>query len=115
MSVKTGSSISATRVALGVLTAMTAAVHFALLFPDLVFMLNALGYLVLLGALLLPIRHLAGRRRLVRLVFAGYTALTIAFWLAIGERTPLGYGTTLVEVLLVVLLLMSPGLDADKR
>jgi hypothetical protein len=111
MATASSASLAATKTIVIVLTVITAAVHFTLLFPDPVFTLNALGYLALLGALMLPIPQLAGRRRVVRLALAGYAALTILFWVAIGERTALGYLTTLDEVALVALLLLSPRLD----
>jgi hypothetical protein len=42
----------------------------------------------------------------VRRVLMGYATLTILLWLAIGERSLLGYFTTAEEVALVVLLLL---------
>jgi hypothetical protein len=89
-----------------VLTLMAALVHLSRLFPDPVFILNGLGYLTLLAALYLPIPRLAPHRRLVRWMLIGYATLTILAWVAIGERTLLGYSTTAGEVALVVLLLM---------
>src|SRR4029453_8078456 len=88
------------------LTLFAAAVHLSLLFPDPAFILNGLGYLALLAALYLPIPRLVPHRRVVRWALIGYTTLTILAWVAIGERTPLGYSTTAGEVALVVLLLM---------
>jgi hypothetical protein len=88
------------------LTLFAAAVHLSLLFPDVAFILNGLGYLTLLAALYLPIPRLVPHRRLVRRVLMGYATLTILLWLAIGERSLLGYFTTAEEVALVVLLLL---------
>ena len=88
------------------LTLFTAAVHLSLLFPDPVFILNGLGYLTLLAALYLPIPRLVPYRRAVRWVLIGYAALTVVLWVAIGERTPLGYATTADEVALVALLVL---------
>src|SRR5829696_8889242 len=94
------------RIGVAVLTLMVAVVHLSLLFPDPVFILNGLGYLTLLAALYLPITRLVPYRRAVRWTLIGYAALTILAWVAIGERTLLGYSTTAGEVTLVILLLM---------
>jgi len=94
------------RIGVAVLTLMAALVHLSLLFPDPVFILNGLGYLTLLAALYLPITRLVPYRRAVRWTLIGYTTLTILAWVAIGERTLLGYSTTAVEVALVALLLI---------
>ena len=94
------------RIGVVVLTLITAIVHLSLLFPDTVFILNALGYLTLLAALYLPIPQLVPHQRIVRLTLIGYATLTILLWVAIGERTLLGYSTTAVEVALVMLLLL---------
>jgi hypothetical protein len=96
----------AIRIGVVVLTLITAIVHLSLLFPDPVFILNGLGYLTLLAALYLPIPRLVPHRRLVRWTLIGYAMLTILAWVAIGERTPLGYSTTAAEVALVLLLLV---------
>jgi hypothetical protein len=45
-------------------------------------------------------------QRVVRWVLIGYAALTILLWVAIGERSLLGYFTTADEVALVILLLL---------
>src|SRR5215203_323790 len=94
----------AIRIGVVVLTLIAAIVHISLLFPDPVFILNGLGYLTLLAALYLPIPRLVPHRRLVRWTLIGYATLTILAWIAIGERTLLGYSTTAGEVTLVVLL-----------
>src|SRR5918996_762116 len=86
----------AIRIGVVVLTLIAAIVHISLLFPDPVFILNGLGYLALLAALYLPIPRLVPHRRLVRWTLLGYTMLTILAWVAIGERTLLGYSTTAV-------------------
>jgi hypothetical protein len=94
------------RVGVAVFTLMAALVHLSLLFPDPVFILNGIGYLVLLAALYLPVARLVSYRRAVRWTLIGYTTLTILAWVAIGERTLVGYSTTAGEVALVVLLLV---------
>jgi hypothetical protein len=96
----------AIRIGVVVLTLMAAIVHLSRLFPDPVFILNAIGYLTLLAALYLPVPRLVPHRRVVRWVLIGYATLTILAWLAIGERTPLGYSTTAGEVALIVLLVL---------
>jgi hypothetical protein len=97
---------TAIRIGVVVLTLMAAIVHLSRLFPDPVFILNGIGYLTLLAGLYLPIPRLASYRRVVRWALVGYATLTILAWVAIGERTPLGYSTTTGEVALVILLLM---------
>ena len=94
------------RIGVAVLTLMAAVVHLLLLFPDPVFILNGIGYLTLLAALYLPITRLVPYRRAMRWTLIGYAALTILAWVAIGERTLLGYSTTAGEVALIALLLI---------
>ena len=96
----------AIRIGVVVLTLITAIVHLSLLFPDPVFILNGLGYLTLLVVLYLPNPRLAPYRRVVRWTLIGYAALTTLLWVAIGERTVLGYSTTADEVALIMLLLV---------
>jgi hypothetical protein len=94
------------RLAIIALTLATAGIHLSLNFPDPVFILNGLGYLGLLGALYLPVRRLRPHRHRVRVVFIGYTALTILLWVAIGARTGLAYADKLIEVALIALLVI---------
>ena len=94
------------RIGVAVLTLIAAVVHLLLLFPDPVFILNGIGYLTLLAALYLPITRLVPYQRAVRWTLIGYAALTILAWVAIGERTLLGYSTTAGEVALIALLLI---------
>ena|SRR5215208_402057 len=96
----------AIRVGVVVLTLMAAIVHLSRLFPDPVFVLNGLGYLTLLAALYLPVSRLVPFRPVARWTLIAYATLTILAWVAIGERTLLGYLTTAGEVALVILLLM---------
>ena len=92
-----------------VLTIATAGIHLSLLFPDVLFILNGLGYLTLLAAYLLPIPIARNNRGLVRWAFIGFTVVTIIAWLAIGVKTwpdgALGFATKIIEVLLVIALL----------
>lgn len=96
--------------AIVVLAVITAVIHFYLAFfvmkpsPDLVFLLNGLGYLGLTAALYLPLAFLAPWSGSVRWVLIGYTALTVILWAAIGSRNVLAYVDKLVEVAMIVLL-----------
>jgi hypothetical protein len=90
-----------------ILLALTAAgIHLQLLFPDVIFILNGLGYLGLTAAyfLPLPIPLIRDNKRLLRFALMAFAAVTLILWLVIGERTPLGFFTAGVEVLLIVLL-----------
>jgi len=84
------------------LALVTAAIHISLLFPDVIFILNGLGYITLAVLFILP--AFQAWRRWVRLAFIGYTAITILAWIAIGERSLLGYMTKVVELVLIALL-----------
>ena len=86
------------------LTVATAVIHFSLILP--LFILNGLGYLVLLAGLYLPIPALANYRSWVRWVLLGYTALTIILWVIMGVRSPLAYIDKAIEVVLIGLLFM---------
>lgn len=88
------------------LTIATAIIHLQLNFPDPIFILNGLGYLVLLGALYLPVPRLAEHRNIVRLALIGFASLTLFLWVAIGERTAVGYVDKVIEVALISLLLI---------
>lgn len=87
------------------LTLATAAIHVVLAIPETIvpFFLNALGYLALLAAFYWPALH--PRRHLVRWAFIGYTALTILFWVILGQPyTPLGLLDKAIELALIGLL-----------
>ena len=107
-------SASSIRYMIIVLTLFTAAVHGVVLnlqmgTVDVLFTLNALGYLALLGALL------AGwppsRSRLVHYAFIGYTAFTILAWLVVNGdfSDPVGLSNKVGEALLVVFLWLHLG------
>jgi hypothetical protein len=94
-----------------VFTLATAILHITLL-PDIMFALNGLGYIGLLGAYLLPISFFQQRHNLVWWVFVGYTALTIVLWIVMGEKnfaastsSMIGYYAKAAELLLIGLLL----------
>ncbi|MGD2155864.1 MAG: hypothetical protein PVG14_04760 [Anaerolineales bacterium] len=87
------------------LTLATAGIHFSLVFPSVMFILNALGYLALLAAYFLPLPFVKENRDLVRWIFIGFTAVTILGWVAIGDKgVTLGYITKAIEVVLIALL-----------
>lgn len=87
------------------LTVATALIHFILAF-DITFILNGLGYLVLLGALYLPLPFLAPYRGYVRWALMLYAAVTIVLWAVItgASYSLIGYLTKAIELALIVLL-----------
>jgi hypothetical protein len=100
-----------------ILGLITALVHLVLLNVDalnregtidILFTLNGLGYLALLGAYFLPMPVFQNNRNLLRWVFIVYAAVTIVAWIIMGNfsRNLLGYGTKLDELLLIVLLFL---------
>ena len=93
----------ALRAGIAVLTLATALIHLQLNFPDPMFILNGLGYLALLAALLLP--SLARYRRLVRWALIGYAAPPSSSGYS-SARTPIGYIDKVIEVALISLLLL---------
>jgi hypothetical protein len=75
------------------LTLITAGIHFYFFYTDpkggllfIMFLLNGLGYLGLLGLLYLPLGLPASLHRLVRPVFIGYTILTIVLYIIISAQ-----------------------------
>ena len=90
------------------LTAATAVVHFFRNFPDIVFILNCLGYLGLLAALYLPTPMLQEKRDLARYGLMGFASLTILAWIALGDKHLatgyVGYIDKAVEIVLILLL-----------
>jgi hypothetical protein len=102
--VSTTSTDPGFRWAVAVLTLGTAAIHLSLNFPDPVFIMNGLGYLALLAALLSP--RTAHRHDTIRWALAGYAALTIFLWILFGARSPIGYVDKAIEVALIVVLLL---------
>lgn len=91
-------------------TLATAVLHI-ILFPDIMFTLNGLGYLALLAAYFLPIPFLQEKHNLVWWLLVGYTALTIILWVIMGEKTfvagtssATGYYAKIAELLLLAFL-----------
>ncbi len=101
-------SLSPAKIAIILLTIATAGIHFTLLFPDPIFILNGLGYLALLAAYFLPLPFAKDNLSLVRWAFIGYTAVTVLAWVVMGEKSwpagMMGYATKLIEVALLALL-----------
>lgn len=95
-------------IAIIVLALASAVIHFGLLFPDVIFILNSLGYLGFLAAYFLPLPIAKDNPRLVRWAFMGYVVINLIAWLAIGDKSwPagwLGYVTKLIEIALLGLL-----------
>jgi hypothetical protein len=95
------------RIGVILLTVGTASIHLYLGlqgFP--LFVLNGLGYLGLLAALILPIPMISDYRNLTRWVLVGYTALTIFLWILVGARNAIGYTDKIIEIVLVALLVL---------
>jgi hypothetical protein len=101
------------QIAIILLAFTTAAIHFSRAAADpeirVLFALNGLGYLALVGLLYTPRGQAAKRHRLVCGMFIGYTALTIALYLVWGLMSgewaiPLGPIDKLAEVALIGLL-----------
>jgi hypothetical protein len=95
------------RLGIIVLTIGTALIHLYLGlqgFP--LFILNGLGYLALLAALILPIPRISEYRNLVRWFLVGYTALTIFLWILVGARNSIGYVDKIIEIFLVAFLVL---------
>jgi hypothetical protein len=95
-----------------ILFALATAILHITLFPDIMFTLNGLGYLGLLGAYFLPISFFQQRHNLVWWALVGYTALTIVLWIIMGEKnfsastsSMIGYYAKAAEVLLLGFLL----------
>ena len=85
----------------------TAILHVSL-YPDIMFTLNGLGYLGLLGAYFLPIPYFQQKHKLIWWGLVGYTALTIVLWAAIGTKdfyasdsAAIGYYAKVAELFLL--------------
>src|SRR5688572_1957640 len=101
------------KISIILLTLATAAIHFSFFMADprgeVIYGLNALGYVALLALLYLPLPFLDNLHWLARRLLMGYAAITIVayliFGLVNGEWTvPLGPMTKLIEVILIGLL-----------
>jgi hypothetical protein len=93
----------ALRIAIVALTLATAQIHATL--GGLIFTLNALGYATLAAAMVLP-GPIGRIRWLTRYALVGFTAVTVAGWIAFGARFDLAYIDKAIEVVLIGLLLV---------
>jgi hypothetical protein len=96
------------RVVVVTLTLTTAAIHARL--GGLLFTLNAIGYLALAGAMVLPGPG-ARVRWFVRLALVGFTVATVSGWVLFGARFPLAYLDKAVEMVLIAFLAFEIWLD----
>jgi hypothetical protein len=97
------------QIAIVLLTVATAVIHLALGIPNnlTMFILNGIGYLVLLVALYLP--QLRAYQNYTRWVLIAYTAVTILAWAVITSfdlTDPIAVITKLIEVALIVCLFL---------
>jgi hypothetical protein len=105
---------STLRIAITILTLITAVVHLSLAFVlegtmQILFILNGISYLVLLWALLRPPAFLRDKSTLVHLAFIAFVLTTIiGYFVVNGFKADdyLGLFDKLVEVLLVISLFL---------
>jgi hypothetical protein len=106
--------MSPRKIVIILLTIATALIHLTLAFSAMsqgdittfvMFLLNCIGYLVLLAAYYLHLPIARDYPKLVRWAFIAFTAVTIIGWVAIGARNTIAYIDKLIEVVLIVLLL----------
>jgi hypothetical protein len=91
---------------------LTAVIHlyyaFFLIGPTemlgILFILNGLGYLVLLLAYLGKLSFIRLSNGAITWTFMAFTAVTILAWVVMGERSPLAYFTKLDEIVLLIAL-----------
>jgi hypothetical protein len=83
-------------------TLATAYIHYTL--GGLLFLLNAMGYLALAVALVVPLTFVQRLRPLVLLGLGAYTSATIIGWLIMGPYFQLAYITKAIEVVLLGLI-----------
>lgn len=101
------------RNAIAILTVLTAVIHLVLVLPQgipggLPFLLNGIGYFVLLALLWFKPSFVAGRERLLYYAFIGFTAVTIVAYFAVNGAAsfanPVGLADKVIEALLIWLL-----------
>lgn len=92
--------------AIVLLAVATAVIHLALGIPNNLplFILNGIGYLVLVVALYLP--QLERYQNPIRWALILYTAVTILGWVAVGARNAIAYVDKVIEVALIVCLFL---------
>lgn len=108
MTTATQARLGGLQIVILLLVVATALVHLGKGVSDglLMFIANGLGYLALGAAAYLPIPPLANVRRLAKWALLAFTAVTIIGWIAIGERSLIGFADKAIEVLLVILLIV---------
>lgn len=90
------------RVAIVALTLSTAYIHYTL--GGLMFLMNAVGYLVLAAAMVAPVAIASKYRWLIRAALIVFALLTIGGWMIFGARIFVGYLDKGIELVLIVLL-----------
>ena len=110
------------RILIILLTLAAAAVHFKFFIEDpsggLIYLLNGIGWLGLLGLLYLPFLFLKNLHGLARWLLAIYAAITIVAYIVYGIQNkewtvPLGPVTVLIELILIVLLFVEARQPTD--
>ena len=92
------------RVAIVVLTLSTAYIHYTL--GGMMFLANAVGYLVFAAAMVAPLALASKYRWLIRAALIVFALTTIGGWMMFGARYWLGYLDKAIEVTLIALLLV---------
>ncbi len=104
----TAQKLSGFQIGIIILTIATAAIHLfvAVIFPPMrtLFILNGLGYLILLAAYFLP--QFSSYRYIVRWLLIAFAAVTLIGYFAVNglKADPLGWLTKVIEIALIVLL-----------
>ena len=94
----------ALRVGIVVLTLSTSYIHFTL--GGLMFLANAVGFLVFAVAMVAPLAIASRYRWLIRAALIVFTLGSIGGWLLFGARYWLGYLDKAIEIGLIALLLV---------
>ncbi|MEP7158636.1 MAG: hypothetical protein ABI797_04360 [Chloroflexota bacterium] len=92
------------RVAVVGLTLATAYIHYTL--GGMMFMANALGYVLFAALMVVPIAFVSRYRWVIRAGLLGFTVVTILGWVVMGGRMPLAYMTKAIELGLVAALVI---------
>ena len=90
------------RVGIVLLTLSTAYIHFTL--GGMMFLANAVGYLVFAAAMVAPLAIASRYRWLIRAALIVFAVATIGGWLMFGARYWLGYLDKAIEIGLIALL-----------
>jgi hypothetical protein len=94
----------ALRTGIVALTLSTAFIHSTL--GGALFALNALGYVMLAVAMILPLRWFHEIRWLTRIALVAYTAATVIGWYLVGPRYDTAYIAKGIELVLIALLIV---------